>query len=202
LTNRYNDISSEIRIITREEKMGNRSSKTVETSAAQTSAPSGEESEVTVVTQSGVFLANELQTEIVNAFQTSNLQAEWEKLQTKIITSHNERVITAAEHIGQIQNELSQWRQHNEEVQSSLNNSLDSLNAKFADKEVELQFNVDQLEKRIGSVPVFGQEKGTGMCLDERTKLMNCYSNKSGDIRDCDDIVKAMERCTKKAVVS
>lgn len=140
--------------------------------------------------------------EIVNAFQTSNLQAEWEKLQTKIITSHNERVITAAEHIGQIQNELSQWRQHNEEVQSSLNNSLDSLNAKFADKEVELQFNVDQLEKRIGSVPVFGQEKGTGMCLDERTKLMNCYSNKSGDIRDCDDIVKAMERCTKKAVVS
>ncbi|GFH48220.1 hypothetical protein CTEN210_04696 [Chaetoceros tenuissimus] len=182
--------------------MGNRSSKTVETSAAPTSAPSGEESEVTVVTQSGVFLANELQTEIVNAFQTSNLQAEWEKLQTKIITSHNERVITAAEHIGQIQNELAQWRQHNEEVQSSLNNTLDSLNAKFADKEVELQFNVDQLEKRIGSVPVFGQEKGTGMCLDERTKLMNCYSNKSGDIRDCDDIVKAMERCTKKAVVS
>lgn len=83
-----------------------------------------------------------------------------------------------------------------------MNNTLDSLNAKFADKEVELQFNVDQLEKRIGSVPIFGQEKGTGMCLDERTKLMNCYSNKSGDIRDCDDIVKAMERCTKKAVVS
>jgi uncharacterized protein YlxW (UPF0749 family) len=165
-----------------------------------------------------LLLASPLAAEIVNAFQSSVLQTQWEKLQTSIITSHNERVITTAEQLAHVQNELAQWRQHNSSVQSALDDKLDSLDSSFADKEVEVGYDVQQLEKKIGNVPVFGEEKGTGVCLEERMNLVNCFksSNVSGNSESksesgsrnneawngCEEIVNAMERCTKKAVMA
>ena len=73
---------------------------------------------------------------------------------------------------------------------------------------MEVGYDVQQLEKRIdiGKVPVFGEERGTGVCLEERMGLIDCYKNKSksgsGSGNGCDEIVKAMERCTKKAVMA
>jgi len=61
-------------------------------------------------------------------------------------------------------------------------------------------YDVQQLEKRIGKVPVFGEERGTGVCLEERMGLIDCYKSRDGN--GCDEIVKAMERCTKKAVMA
>ena len=154
------------------------------------------------------LIHTDVSAEIVNAFQSSALQTQWEKLQTSIITSHNERVTTTNEQIAHIQNELAQWRQHNSAVQSTLDDKLDSLNSSFADKEVEVGYNVQQLEKRVGNVPVFGEEKGTGVCLEERMGLVNCFKSsrsdnaKSDAWNGCEEMVEAMERCTKKAVIS
>jgi hypothetical protein len=156
-----------------------------------------------------ITLTFPLAAEIVNAFQSSALQTQWEKLQTSIITSHNERITDTNTHLTHIQNEITQWRTHNNAVQSTLDEKLDSLNSKFADKQVEVGYDVQQLEKRIGKVPVFGEERGTGVCLEERMGLIDCYNrnkskrgNGNGNGNVCDEIVKAMERCAKKAVMA
>jgi hypothetical protein len=136
--------------------------------------------------------------EIVNSFQSEVLQTQWEKLQAKILTNHNERVTQAEARNAAVEEELTKWRNHNEVVQNSLDQKIDELKAKFADSSVAIAYDVGKLEEKIGNSPKFGSNEA---CSDVRISLTSCY-NGTDDIRKCDEIVKAMERCAKQTIMA
>jgi len=81
-----------------------------------------------------------------------------------------------------------------------LDDRVDALNAKFSDLQAAVRYDVGKLENKVGNVPKFG--KGD-QCLDVRGALVRCYKEQEkGDVRKCDGIMDAMERCVKQAVIA
>lgn len=97
-----------------------------------------------------------------------------------------------------MEEEITKWRNHNSAVQNALDKKLDELRAKFADSSVAIEYDVSRLEEKIGTCPKFGDGEA---CADVRISLSNCYKANE-DIRKCDEIVRAMERCAKQTVMA
>eukprot|EP00558_Chaetoceros_sp_UNC1202_P007214 CAMPEP_0197245702 /NCGR_PEP_ID=MMETSP1429-20130617/10409_1 /TAXON_ID=49237 /ORGANISM="Chaetoceros sp., Strain UNC1202" /LENGTH=185 /DNA_ID=CAMNT_0042706245 /DNA_START=38 /DNA_END=595 /DNA_ORIENTATION=- len=152
----------------------------------------------TVVTESGVFLSNELQADILGAFQSQVLQTQWEKLQTKIMVNHNERISQNELRKLQVEEEVARWKKDNDEVQNILDERMEGVKSQFWDLEVALQQDVQNLENKVGNVPKFG---GDTACFDVRSSLTSCYKN-TKDVRTCDELVAAMDRCVKQTVIA
>lgn len=148
---------------------------------------------------SGVFLSEALQADVVNSFQSSILQQQWESLQSDILQRHSSREASEHARKEQVEEELLKWRAQNQKIQTYLDDSIDALNAKFNDCSVEMQFNTDKLLKRIqGDNKATRQAKDA--CVDIRTALVTCY-NQVQDIRKCDDVVVTLEQCVKHAIL-
>lgn len=137
--------------------------------------------------------------DIVQSFQSEALKTQWEKLQAKILMNHKDRITQDQVRKAQVQEELSQWRKHNDAVHASLDQKLDDLRAKFSDAQVAVSYDVGKLEQRLEKVPKFGGKDGA--CLDVRMALVNCFKGVE-DVRECDDVLYAMERCVKQTVIA
>ena len=120
-------------------------------------------------------------------------------MQSNIITSHNQRLTQHQERRLNLAKELNQWRQHNQQVQSSLDSKIEDLRAKFSDEEASIRFDVGKLEKKLQNVPKFGSTNNA--CIQLRMEVASCLKD-SKDSRSCNGFVEALERCTKQTVVS
>jgi hypothetical protein len=148
---------------------------------------------------SGVFLSEALQADVVNSFQSSVLQQQWQSLQSDIMKRHYSREATENARKDQVEEELLKWRAQNNQIQTHLDDSIDSLNAKFNDLSVEMQFNTDKLLNTI--VPKDDKKtQAKDACVDVRTALVTCY-NQVQDIRKCDDVVATLEQCVKNTII-
>lgn len=148
---------------------------------------------------SGVFLSEALQADVVNSFQSSVLQQQWQSLQSDIIKRHYSREANENARKDQVEEELLKWRAQNNQIQTHLDDSIDSLNAKFNDLSVEMQFNTDKLLNTI--VPNHDKKtQAKDACVDVRTALVTCY-NQVQDIRKCDDVVATLEQCVKNTII-
>mmetsp|Transcript_8043 Transcript_8043/g.10045 ORF Transcript_8043/g.10045 Transcript_8043/m.10045 type:complete len:170 (-) Transcript_8043:844-1353(-) len=168
--------------------MGNRNSSTAE----------GNQGEALETPVPSVILADDLQAEIVNAFQNKNVQLKWQNLQAQILANSENRVAKEELRKLHIDNEIEKWRTMNDAQQQALDDKVDSLRAQFADTEAALTFDVNKMEKKFQSVPKFGSGDS---CLNTRNDLVSCYKSKA-DIRQCDAFAQAMELCTKQTVMS
>jgi len=150
--------------------------------------------------KSGVYLAQPFQEELVQTFQSKAIQNQFELFQAKMISSHNETISQDDQRRHALHRELTKWRDHNAQVQSSLDERMDAARAKFSDTEVGLRYDLGKMEETIkNKVPKFGNTANA--CLDSRAELTRCY-NGVNDVRKCDGFVEAYERCAKQTVMS
>lgn len=134
----------------------------------------------------------------MNSFQSEVLKTQWEKMQARILTNHEDRVTQIEARNVHVEEELTKWRNHNEKVQNLLDQKREELKSKFEDSAFAIEHDVGKLEKKIGNSPKFG---GDEACSEIRISLASCYKG-TDDVRKCDEIVKAMERCAKKTIMA
>lgn len=184
--------------------MGNRSSSAKQSVGTTASAsgvvdPSNDNGiEEVAADTSGVFLSQDLQKKVIHDFQSVVLKEEWEKRQKSILAQNNKRVMAAEKRKADLEQKLEAWRNHDKKLHEKLDTKIDELNSRFADSAVELKYDTDRLEKKIGQGPKFGTGNA---CLNARADLANCYKN-SADPLACDEFIEALERCVKKTVLS
>ena len=63
-----------------------------------------------------------------------------------MITSHNEAMSQDDQRRHALQRELTKWREHNTQVQSSFDERMDTVRAKFSDTEVGLRYDLGKME--------------------------------------------------------
>jgi len=178
--------------------MGNRNSAANATQAQEKQQTNDENSPSSDT--SGVYLNQNFQEEIVQTFQSKAIQNQFELFQAKMITSHNEAMSQDDQRRHALQRELTKWREHNTQVQSSFDERMDTVRAKFSDTEVGLRYDLGKMEDTMkNKVPKFGNTENA--CIDTRVELAKCY-NGVDDVRKCDGFVEALERCANQAVIS
>ena len=84
--------------------------------------------------------------------------------------------------------------------QPELDAKVDSANARFADLQVELQYEVDRVEKKVGQGGPKGADGAAAPCVALRANLAACF-READDVRKCDGYIDALERCVKVEVV-
>jgi len=148
---------------------------------------------------SGVFLTQDFQSDIIQAFQSKTLQQQFQKLQTNILTSYNESISEDELRREKLQRDLIKWRDENTHVHKQLNERMDDIRAKFSDMEVSLRYDLGKIEEKKNIAPKFETDGKT--CLNERVELTNCYKEVD-DLLKCDGFIEGFERCIKKTVMS
>lgn len=149
---------------------------------------------------SGVFLAQNFQEEIVQTFQSKAIQKEFELFQAKMITSHNETVSRDDQQRQVLQRDLNTWREGNAQMQTSLDERIDAVRAKFSDTEVGFKYDLGKMEETMKKkARKLGNTENA--CINSRNELARCF-NEVKDVRICDGFVEALERCAQKMVTS
>ena len=137
---------------------------------------------------------------VMNEFQSKHLKEEWEKRQRAILASRNERIAEDERRRVGLEQELSMFRAQNADVQAKLDAKIDSASSRFADLQVELQYEVDRVEKKLGQGGPKGAGGAAAPCVELRSELAACF-REVADVRRCDGYVEALERCVKVEVV-
>ena len=137
---------------------------------------------------------------VMNDFQSKHLKEEWENRQRAILASRNERIAEDERRRVGLEQELNVFRARNAETQAKLDAKVDSANARFADLQVELQYEVDRVEKKVGQGGPKGADGAAAPCVTLRADLAACF-READDVRKCDGYIEALERCVKVEVV-
>jgi vacuolar-type H+-ATPase subunit I/STV1 len=95
-----------------------------------------------------------------------------------------------------IDQQFKQFRQQNDLIQSQLDERIDEINARFSDLKNAAEFDANRLDKKLAAIRVNTQE---APCLGPRTSITLCLSEKGP--AECDDFIKALEKCVTEAVV-
>ena len=132
-------------------------------------------------------------------FQSTHLKEEWENRQRAILAARSERIAKDEERRAGLEAELNLFRARNADTQSKLDARIDAASARFADLEVEMKYDIDRLEKKIGSGPKITDGKAAP-CLTLRSDLASCF-READDVRKCDGFMEALERCVRMEVV-
>lgn len=146
-----------------------------------------------------IFASQHDVAKVMNEFQSKHLKEEWEKRQRAILASRNERIAEDERRRVGLEQELNVFRAQNADVQSKLDAKIDSASARFADLQVELQYEADRVEKKLGQSGPKGAG-GAAPCVEVRSELAACF-REANDVRRCDGYVEALERCVKVEVV-
>lgn len=83
--------------------------------------------------------------EIVQDFQSKTLKEEWEKHQKSILMLSNERLAKDEEKRLELEQKIHDWKQTNDTIQGKINETIDSLRARFDDAQVQIQYDTTQL---------------------------------------------------------
>mmetsp|Transcript_9290 Transcript_9290/g.10270 ORF Transcript_9290/g.10270 Transcript_9290/m.10270 type:complete len:174 (-) Transcript_9290:81-602(-) len=149
---------------------------------------------------SGFFLADGLQSKIMQEFQSKLLQDEWEKHQKYVIAKGNKRRLEEFQTKEYIVQKLNEFRPQNDLQQSQLDQRIDELRAKFSDITTASKFDAARLHERMTSQKIFA---GETPCLIDRTNVTLCLSENHGkESNKCNDFITALENCAQRTIVT
>jgi hypothetical protein len=105
----------------------------------------------------------------------------------------------------QLQEKMNAFRQHNQQLQSKLDATLEGLEDKFTDISTAAEYDMERLERQyLGGKPTMAAPMT--YCGQERSDIVACYQsgivNQSSDPLACDAFVKALAKCTEQTIVS
>lgn len=138
-------------------------------------------------------------------FESKILQEEWNKFGTSVIQRRNDRLqrLQAAAH------EHQQSRQANAAARqmrlSQVESSIDSMQAKFTDESVALEYEADRLLKKFGFLAEQEyddpeKESKPLPCLGPRAHWIDCQKKYAPDNRPCNFYVQALEDCVRQTI--
>ena len=126
------------------------------------------------------------------------LKTEWEKILVKVATTGNNRVKEEQVRKAQLEEQLTQWRAQNDDVQGQLDERIHNLQKTYHEKKADITSSIEELERKADA-PKFGAAGNA--CLNVRGLLASCYKE-NDDMRKCDDLVDALEKCTKQTIMT
>jgi hypothetical protein len=92
---------------------------------------------------------------------------------------------------------MDQFREQNKSIQAKLDQSIDSLEDRFADMSNVVGYDAERLEKKYLNATTM--KKGDIPCLTERTSMATCYTDKK-DSDACDSFIQALEECVSNTI--
>jgi cell shape-determining protein MreC len=97
----------------------------------------------------------------------------------------------------QLQQRMDQFREQNKNLQAELDQTIDSMEARFADMSNVVEYDAERLEKKYLNTSTM--KKGDIPCLTERTSIVACYAGKK-DSAACDSFIQALEECVSNTI--
>lgn len=97
----------------------------------------------------------------------------------------------------QLQQRMDQFREQNKNMQAKLDQSIDSMEARFDDMSNVVEYDAERLEKKYLNTTTM--KKGDIPCLTERTSIAACYTDKK-DSAACDSFIQALEECVSNTI--
>jgi hypothetical protein len=97
----------------------------------------------------------------------------------------------------QLQQRMDQFREQNKNIQAKLDQSIDSMEARFADMSNVVEYDAERLEKKYLNTTTV--KMGDIPCLTERTSITACYTDKK-DSTACDSFIQALEECVSNTI--
>jgi hypothetical protein len=138
---------------------------------------------------------------MVRDFQNQALQNEWNSFRSSVLTNRAERQQKLAHQNGALLQERQKRVTEVEKRNAALDNRLDSLNAKFSDISVALEYDTARVQEKFGEQKTENLEKEVKHCLGERVHWMFCQQKYADDSRPCNAYLSALEKCVNKTIV-
>jgi hypothetical protein len=137
---------------------------------------------------------------MVREFQNQALQNEWNSFRTSVLTHRNEREQKLAHQNGALLQERQMRMTSIANRNAALDDRLDSLNAKFSDISVALEYDTARVQEKFGELKAESPEE-VQHCLGERVHWMFCQQKYALDSRPCNAYLGALEKCVNKTIV-
>ncbi|KAL7536661.1 hypothetical protein ACHAWF_005524 [Thalassiosira exigua] len=148
---------------------------------------------------SGLYLSSDVQAEINSDFESSVLQAEWDKYRILHLQRHQERETSSSLRKEEVRERTEALRSQAAHVHGQLDRAVEAAKGKLVDLEVEVGHDVDRLGRKFeGSLSAAAPE---GKCLDVRADLSRCY-NTLRDSGECQVFAQKLEKCVTEALAS
>lgn len=138
---------------------------------------------------------------MVRDFQNQALQNEWNSFRSSVLNHRAERQQNLAHQNGALLQERQKRAAEVAYRQAALDNRLDTLNAKFSDISVALEYDTARVQEKFGEQKLDNPEKEVQHCLGERVHWMFCQQKYADDGRPCNAYLNALEQCVSKTIV-
>jgi hypothetical protein len=136
---------------------------------------------------------------MVREFQNQALQNEWNSFRTSVLTHRNEREQKLAHQNGALLQERQMRAAEVAQRNAALENRIDSLNAKFTDISVALEYDTARVQEKFGEQKLENPE--VKQCLGERVHWMFCQQKYADDGRPCNAYLSELEKCVNKTIM-
>jgi hypothetical protein len=151
--------------------------------------------------------------DIVRDFSNQVVQEEWTKFRASVLNRQNDRAreLSRLEQQRRAEAEMAREQQH--QRLRALDDTLDELNAAFADAAIALEHDARALDRQLETVggprknpaAAGGKDvpapKASVPCLGPRAHWMDCVTKYRIDTRPCDAYLATLERCVQETVV-
>jgi K+-sensing histidine kinase KdpD len=145
--------------------------------------------------------------DIIRDFQNQTLQEEWDKFRTSILIRRNERSRSIIETQQALQQERETIATAAAQRHATLDEAIDSLNAKFADEAIALEYDTAALVQKFqtpesvaGSHYDIMKDSKPLPCLGQRAHWIDCHKKYSTDPRPCNAYLTELEKCVMNTI--
>ena len=110
------------------------------------------------------------------------------------------RLRGSREERAELANKMTQWREQNNQIQKNLDQTVESLEARYADLVNIVEYDAKRLEsEHLNGKSIDKQELP---CLKVRADVASCLAGQGQHIRTCDVFVQALEDCTTTTITN
>lgn len=172
-------------------------------SASQPIAAADAEAEAA---ESAFSLSSKMQQQLAQDFHNEQILKLFGK-QIEQIGERKSKILEASlQQRVQLEQRMQQFRQHNQQVQSKLDATLEGLEDKFTDTSNAVEYDMERLEKQY----LKGNNRAMApmsYCGEERSGIVECFRSQklngnSATNNNCDAFVKALTKCTESTVIN
>jgi hypothetical protein len=138
---------------------------------------------------------------MVKDFRNQALQDEWNGFRTSILTHRAERQQNLAHQNGALLQQQQIQAAAAAQRNAALDDHLESLNARFTDTSIALEYDSARVQERFGGEQKAETPEKVQHCLGERAHWIDCQTKYAVDSRPCNEYLSAFEKCVNKTIV-
>lgn len=137
-------------------------------------------------------------------FQNKAVQDEWNKFRASVLVQRNERSQRVAQTVQRLEQERQARAVERSQRSSSLNDTIDGLNAKFADAAVALEYDANRLAEIYANRFEDGRNGELDSmplpCLGPRAHWIDCQKKYAVEPSPCDAYAETLRKCVNETI--